>query len=49
VNYSFIEKALPSLVPMLLETLLKQEEDQEQDDNAWNISMSGGTCLGLIA
>jgi importin subunit beta-1 len=34
---------------MLLETLLKQEEDQEQDDNAWNISMSGGTCLGLIA
>ncbi|XP_037412951.1 importin subunit beta-1-like [Triticum dicoccoides] len=49
VNYRFIEKALPSLVPMLLETLLKQEEDQEQDDNAWNISMSGGTCLGLIA
>uniref|UniRef100_A0A0E0PL66 Importin N-terminal domain-containing protein n=1 Tax=Oryza rufipogon TaxID=4529 RepID=A0A0E0PL66_ORYRU len=49
VNYRFIEKALPSLVPMLLETLLKQEEDQDQDDNVWNISMSGGTCLGLIA
>ncbi|KAM0844779.1 hypothetical protein ACQ4PT_056820 [Festuca glaucescens] len=49
VNFHFIEKALPSLVPMLLETLLKQEEDQEQDDNAWNISMSGGTCFGLMA
>ncbi|KAM7262783.1 hypothetical protein ACFE04_000466 [Oxalis oulophora] len=45
----FIEKALPSLVPMLLETLMKQEEDQDQDDNVWNISMAGGTCLGLVA
>ncbi|CAN6347234.1 unnamed protein product [Urochloa humidicola] len=49
LHFRFIEKALPSLVPMLLETLLKQEEDQDQDDNVWNISMSGGTCLGLIA
>lgn len=45
----FIEKALPLLVPMLLETLLKQEEDQDQDDGIWNLSMSGGTCLGLVA
>ncbi|XAR68780.1 hypothetical protein NMG60_11000145 [Bertholletia excelsa] len=45
----FIEKALPSLVPMLLETLLKQEEDQDQDDGTWNVSMAGGTCLGLVA
>ncbi|KAE8099143.1 hypothetical protein FH972_017147 [Carpinus fangiana] len=45
----FIEKALPSLVPMLLETLLKQEEDQDQDDSIWNLSMAGGTCLGLVA
>ncbi|CAM8920198.1 unnamed protein product [Rhodiola kirilowii] len=45
----FIEKALSSLVPMLLETLLKQEEDQDQDDSIWNISMAGGTCLGLVA
>lgn len=45
----FIEKALPSLVPMLLDTLLKQEEDQDQDDSIWNISMAGGTCLGLVA
>ncbi|ONK62596.1 uncharacterized protein A4U43_C07F5750 [Asparagus officinalis] len=45
----FIEKALPLLGPMLLETLLKQEEDQDQDDGAWNLSMAGGTCLGLVA
>lgn len=45
----FIEKALPYLVPMLLETLLKQEEDQDQDDGMWNVSMAGGTCLGLVA
>lgn len=45
----FIEKALPSIVPMLLETLLKQEEDQDQEDGIWNLSMAGGTCLGLVA
>uniref|UniRef100_A0A7N0T622 Importin N-terminal domain-containing protein n=1 Tax=Kalanchoe fedtschenkoi TaxID=63787 RepID=A0A7N0T622_KALFE len=48
-HFCFIEKALSSLVPMLLETLLKQEEDQDQDDSIWNISMAGGTCLGLVA
>ncbi|XP_059668042.1 importin subunit beta-1-like [Cornus florida] len=45
----FIEKALSSLVPLLLETLLKQEEDQDQEDGIWNLSMAGGTCLGLVA
>ncbi|KAL3536556.1 hypothetical protein ACH5RR_005017 [Cinchona calisaya] len=45
----FIEKALPTLVPMLLETLLKQDEDQDQDDGIWNLAMAGGTCLGLVA
>lgn len=45
----FVEKALPSLVPMLLETLLKQDEDQDQDDVTWNLSMAGGTCLCLVA
>lgn len=47
--FYFIKQALPALVPMLLETLLKQEEDQEQDEGAWNIAMAGGTCLGLVA
>ncbi|OIS97619.1 PREDICTED: importin subunit beta-1-like [Nicotiana attenuata] len=45
----FIEKALPTLVPMLLETLLKQDEEQDQDDDIWNLAMAGGTCLGLVA
>ncbi|KAG9133976.1 hypothetical protein Leryth_004682 [Lithospermum erythrorhizon] len=47
--YYFIKQALPALVPLLLETLLKQEEDQDQDEGAWNIAMAGGTCLGLVA
>ncbi|KAL3630714.1 Importin subunit beta-1 [Castilleja foliolosa] len=47
--YYFIKQALPALVPMLLETLLKQDEDQDQDEGAWNLAMAGGTCLGLVA
>ncbi|CAA7051050.1 unnamed protein product [Microthlaspi erraticum] len=46
---SFIQKALPHLVPMLLETMEKQDEDQDHDDDVWNISMAGGTCLGLVS
>ncbi|KAL6581565.1 Importin subunit beta-1 [Orobanche minor] len=47
--YYFIKQALPALVPLLLQTLLKQEEDQDQDEGAWNIAMAGGTCIGLVA
>lgn len=47
--FYFIKQALPALVPLLLETLLKQEEDQDLDEGAWNIAMAGGTCLGLVA
>lgn len=47
--FYFIKHALPALVPLLLETLLKQEEDQDLDEGAWNIAMAGGTCLGLVA
>ncbi|KAG2676993.1 hypothetical protein I3760_12G077600 [Carya illinoinensis] len=47
--FYFVKQALPVLIPMLLETLLKQEEDQDQDEGAWNIAMAGGTCLGLVA
>ncbi|EPS68839.1 hypothetical protein M569_05926, partial [Genlisea aurea] len=45
--FYFIKQALPALVPLLLETLLKQEDDQEE--GAWNLAMAGGTCLGLVA
>ncbi|PPR81837.1 hypothetical protein GOBAR_AA38874 [Gossypium barbadense] len=34
---------------LLLETLLKQKEDQDQDDTITNIYMAGGTCLVLFA
>ncbi|KAF5478034.1 importin subunit beta-1-like [Juglans microcarpa x Juglans regia] len=47
--FYFVKQALPVLIPLLLETLLKQEEDQDQDEGAWNIAMAGGTCLGLVA
>ncbi|MQL94569.1 hypothetical protein Taro_027223, partial [Colocasia esculenta] len=47
--FYFIKQALPALVPLLLETLLKQEEDQDQDEGVWNLAMAGGTCLGLVA
>jgi importin subunit beta-1 len=47
--FQFIKKALPALVPMLLETLTKQDEEQDQEEGAWNLAMAGGTCLGLVA
>jgi len=47
--FQFIKHALPTLVTMLLDTLTKQEEEQEQEEGAWNLAMAGGTCLGLIA
>lgn len=47
--FKFIKQALPALVPLLLETLTKQDEDQDQEEGAWNLAMAGGTCLGLVA
>ena len=49
VNHYFIKAALPHLAPLLLEQLTKQEEGQETEDGVWNLSMAGGTCLGLCA
>ena len=49
VHHHFIKAALQPLVTMLLEQLLKQEEDQDKEDTAWNLSMAAGTCLDLIA
>ena len=47
--FNFIGTALGALVPMLLEQLIKQEDDQDEDENAWNLAMAGGTCLGLVS
>lgn len=46
---NFIKSATPHLAPVLLEQLTKQEEGQEQDESVWNLAMSAGTCLGLMA
>lgn len=42
------EHAAPTLVPMLLECMTKQEEDAD-DDDSWNISMAAATLLEGIA
>eukprot|EP01112_Ceratiomyxa_fruticulosa_P013181 TRINITY_DN3691_c0_g1_i3.p1 TRINITY_DN3691_c0_g1~~TRINITY_DN3691_c0_g1_i3.p1 ORF type:complete len:854 (-),score=220.38 TRINITY_DN3691_c0_g1_i3:421-2982(-) len=47
VCHQFIKGALVFLVPLVLETLTKQEEGADED--TWNVAMAGATCLGLIA
>ncbi|XP_004305111.1 PREDICTED: importin subunit beta-1-like isoform X1 [Fragaria vesca subsp. vesca] len=44
-----IENSRISIVPLLLDTLLMQEENVSQDDNFWNISMAGKKCLELVS
>jgi importin subunit beta-1 len=43
----FIRGALKFLVPMLTESLTKQED--EPDEDTWNVAMAAGTCLSLVA
>jgi importin subunit beta-1 len=35
------------LVPLLLECMCKQEEDQ--DETSWNLAAAGAVCMGLVA
>jgi importin subunit beta-1 len=44
----YVDAALQYLLPLLLEGLSKQEEEQDEDTEM-NISMSCATCLGLLA
>ncbi|CAN0300534.1 unnamed protein product [Phaeothamnion confervicola] len=44
---NYVAMAVPHLVPLLLETLTKQQEDH--DDDEWGIATAGATCLGLVA
>jgi len=47
VCHNFVKGALQFLVPLILETLTKQDEDADEDQ--WDIAMAGATCLTLIA
>lgn len=49
VLHNFIPQALNTLAPLLLETLTKQADPEEDDPDVWNIAMAGGTCLQLVA
>jgi importin subunit beta-1 len=40
IHHKLIEQAAPLLVPIMLETLTKQQEDVDGDDS-WNIAMAG--------
>jgi importin subunit beta-1 len=44
---NLIQQALQYLVPLLDETLTRQQS--EEDDDTWNLAMAAGTCLGLVA
>merc|ERR1719326_185143 len=46
-NQRFVAQALQYLIPLLTEQLCKR--DNEDDEDAWNLSMAAGTCLGLVA
>eukprot|EP00927_Polykrikos_kofoidii_P061297 TRINITY_DN56150_c0_g1_i1.p1 TRINITY_DN56150_c0_g1~~TRINITY_DN56150_c0_g1_i1.p1 ORF type:complete len:899 (-),score=160.62 TRINITY_DN56150_c0_g1_i1:291-2879(-) len=46
-SLNIISQALSFLVPLLCETLTRQ--DSEDDDDTWNIAMAAGACLTLVA
>ncbi|GLE04617.1 hypothetical protein PINS_up013587 [Pythium insidiosum] len=47
VCHRYVEAVLATLIPILTETLKQQEEDQ--DEESWNLSMAAATCLALVA
>lgn len=47
-NKKFVEAALSSLTPPILECLKHQDEDPLEDD-AWNRATAAGVCLELLA
>uniref|UniRef100_A0A0G4HGA9 Importin N-terminal domain-containing protein n=1 Tax=Chromera velia CCMP2878 TaxID=1169474 RepID=A0A0G4HGA9_9ALVE len=44
----FTRQALPFLLPILLDTLDKQNE-AEEEEGEWTLAMAGGMCLALVA
>jgi importin subunit beta-1 len=49
VCVQYVAAAVPHLVPLLTESLTRQEEDTDGDEEAWNVSMASATCISLIA
>lgn len=43
----YVQAVLATLIPILTETLKQQDEDQDED--SWNLSMAAATCLALVA
>ena len=43
----YVEAELTHLVPLLLETMTKQDEDEDED--RWNVSMAAANCLCLVS
>lgn len=43
----YVQTVLATLIPILTEALKQQEEDQDED--SWNLSMAAATCLALVA
>lgn len=48
VFLKIVEHVAGQLVPLMLENMTKQQEDNDDDDN-WNISMAAATCLEAIS
>ncbi len=46
-NQQFVRGSVRFFTPVLLETLLKQDEDPESED--WNAQKAAATCLRLVA
>eukprot|EP00904_Undaria_pinnatifida_P013666 jgi/Undpi1/942/HiC_scaffold_10.g04406.m1 len=49
VSQNYVKAALASLMPVVLETLSKQDEDSADDLEHWDLAKAGATCLRLIA
>jgi len=47
-SHNFMRGAAPTVVPLLLESLCKQAEE-EDDDETWNMAMVSGCCLSRAA
>jgi len=43
----YVETAKDQLVPLLLETLTKQDPDEDED--VWNLRFAGGLCLEMVS